>query len=98
VIEIVAILGRGFAAAELALDVDQIDHRGAGLEMIKSHRLIMADQFATQHVAIESDHGVDISGPQHDMIDLRDVDRVWGCHDEYLPDDRNSAMLLPSVT
>ncbi len=68
--------GAGTAMApQLTAQANQVDKRCAGTKLHQSDVVLPAFQGATQHVAIESQHGGNVIDAQNQMIELLDAKR-----------------------
>jgi hypothetical protein len=66
--------GAAASAAEHAIYRNEVDERAASAKLSQSDLCLLAFYLATQHVAIEPQHSVQIDNSEHDVIDLSYVD------------------------
>lgn len=65
-------------ATQLSINRDQIDQRTTGAQLDQTNLVLTALDRATQHVAIERQHCIEIDDAKDKVIDFVDLDHV--CH------------------
>jgi hypothetical protein len=75
----VAPLGTGRPAAlpaQLALQVDEIDHRSPGAQVHQTQRLVVPDHLGTKDLAVKIDTALQIGDAQDDVINMLNRKRM----------------------